>query len=69
MFGLDFETEEIEVEVEDIFDLDDVIARDEFVGGVDDAAVARILADGFDVDDVFVGFGDEGAREFEAEDF
>ena len=68
LLGFNFETDEIEVEVEDFFNFDDVFGADEFVVVVNYHAEVGVFADGFNIEDV-VGSVDDGAVEFKGEDF
>lgn len=49
LFSLDFEAGEFEIEVNDLADFNDVVFCDKLFDRIDDAAVARVFADGLDV--------------------
>ena len=68
LFGLDFETDEIKIKAEDFADFDDIVWANELVGIVDNHAEFGIFTNGFGVENVLTA-GNEGAGEFESDDF
>lgn len=68
LFRLDFEPDEVEIELENVFDLDNVVIGGELVDRVDDAAKGRVFANRLHGEDAAIAI-DEGTGDAESEDF
>lgn len=51
-FGFDFEGEEIEIEFEDLFDMDDVVWANEFIDIIDNHAIIGVFTNGINVENI-----------------
>ena len=63
---LDAETDEVETEIEDIFNTNDVVGTDKLLGTVDDDAEVGIFADALHIEETGLGTGGD---DVEGEDF